>query len=356
MKRMKQSNTASSKLLRKIISDLRDNIWNYSNVYEFNYDNSLEIIYQGEILHLKNMAENAILNKDYDKALTYYKHANKMIRDEKCKFISQIRLLEQIVKIINDEKELIIMMLNYKKSIALENNDEELYLESEKYLIKLKAYSSKEILLEMNRLIDDGKFHFLINKILNEISSTDKLNKNGCVIDYLKAKNIEGSLNRVLLCSDSELINDRLDKIRRLLNGKKYEEAKRVAYNSLYSTNYPIFYYYLGKCCFKLGDYDSTEEYFAQYRQFGAEKYFKTNVYLYSIYRYRRKNMKEQANSFIHDIEEICSCLDINDFMVDFNYIPYNLSNNRVEDYYDLKPTHMLAKVKMKEEDFLKRD
>jgi len=226
---MKQSNTASSKLLKKIISDLRENVWNYSNIYEFNYDKSEEIVYQGEILRLKTMAENAILNKDYEKALTYYRYADKMIKVEEYKFVSQIRLLEQIIKNIEHKKELIIMMLSYKKDMALENNDEKLYLESEEYLIKLKALSSRDVLLEMNKLIESGKFHSLVGNILDKIDSIDELKKNKCVVDYLKAKNIESNLNQLLLCGESDLINDRLDKIRRLLNNKKYEEAKKIA-------------------------------------------------------------------------------------------------------------------------------
>ena len=343
---MKQNKVPSPVIPKEILSDLRESLWNYSNQYTINDDN---YHYSGTIDKFLNMAKEAILNKEYKKALTYYEHANKYMNKSNLNFKGQINFLNDILDIISNNRNELIIILKYQKKRAL-NDDIDLFLNLERYLINLHGISSKEILLEVNELIECKK-HKLVSRLLVDLECQGSLKDKQVVIDYLRAKNIEYSLKDCLTADDKLLIERRIQKIRNMLKSKNYKGAVKIAINSLNSMNYPIFYYYLGKAYFKMKHYEDACNCFLEYKKLDTKKHFTSNIYLYLLHKYKLKNQRNHANKYINEINEICSCLNINDFVPDVN----NYAMDEFE-HYDKKPYKMLRKIKMCEEDFLKRD
>ena len=210
----------------------------------------------------------------------------------------------------------------------------------------------KELLKEIHKLISEGLI-YASYELLEFLSNRDQLLKYKHHFEYLKAKNIEVAMNYNCLCSDNAIVSKYISRIRVYFDYGQYDLVIKEASKALYNTNYPIFYYYLGKAYYKNQNYDLAIDYFNEYKKLHTEKFAKANLYLYSIYRYKKDFSK--ANKFISDIEDIEATYQEYTFNY-FNYIPYSDKNNKFQDKYDSKPAKILQKIYMKEEDFLKRD
>lgn len=88
------------------------------------------------------------------------------------------------------------------------------------------------------------------------------------------------AMNRNSLFSDTEIVSKYISEIRFYFNYGHYHLVIKETSKVLYNTNYPIFYYYLGKVYYKNKDYDSAINFFNIYKELNAEKYAKVNLYL----------------------------------------------------------------------------
>lgn len=343
---MRQNETSSVFLLREILSDLRKNVWNYSNEYTFFNENDTNL-YSGEVARLKELAEQAILDKEYKKALTYYSHANHFIGEEEYRFDVQIRLLKSILNIVKYNYDVIVGMLEHYKNLAIVNKDEVLYTQMEKTYISVCSPSIEEVLKEINTLIPMD-MNVAISNVLEMLSKRDVFQKYSYNIEYVRAKNIE-----CILKENMGQDNATIEKIQSYFESECYDKVLSLSDAAFQETNDPVFLYYLGKAYYKLGQFDLSLHYFLQYKQVATSKYHKVQLYLFHIYKIQHKY--SQAYQVMSELSHIESLYF--DFSFEYgDYIPYNYVNNRFRNQYDSKSSKVLSKIHMNEEDFLKRD
>lgn len=348
---MQQSKTRSVKLLRKILSDLKTDIYNYANDYTY-LESIIEANYPEKISKLKKMAEQAILDKEYLKAITYYTSANQYIDNQEYRFDVQILFLKRILEIIKANKKEIISMLQYRQKQELENGKEENYFLLKKYEIQLNNPSVINLCQTVNNLIKEK--YFLASALLLDIAEKrDYLHKHTHVIDYLRAKICEFSRSEHISSVNDEMVNNVTQTIHTYIENKQYDLAYEFIKKEKCKNNNPNFYYYLGKACYKMYKMDEALKYFNMYKEIGIEKYPKTQMYLYHIYLKQnkiKKAMQEFRNAL--EIESI-----VQDFsLLEFEYFPAGHNQNEHDSKYDIKPSKVLRQIKMGEEDFLKRD
>lgn len=348
---MTQSETNSVVLLKQIITDLNESIDNYSKQYTF--PNITEtIVYPGEIARLKELAEVAILTKEYDKALTYYKYINQFITNKKYRFDNQILLLKKILLYIKNNCSNIILKLEEQEKDAIGSSDEETYSVLKKYEIGLTKPSINDLCKEVNRHIENH-LYIASASILDIIEDKDVLHKYTHITEYLKAKNNEYRFKQSMSNELEEITTALLNEVSAYCHENDYDRAEMLAKQGLLKTNHPEFCYYLGKIYYKKKEEDKSLEYFLRYRKVGAKKYHKGQLYIYNIYK--RKNKPQLA------MEEIKNVLEIELLTKDFEFklFEYIASYKFVQkinksDYDDFKPG--TQKIYMTEKDFLKRN
>lgn len=349
---MKQSKTSSARLLKKILLDLKDNIDNYTNEYEY-LECDVRTIYSSTIDKLKKMAEKAILDKEYIKAITYYNSANEYIDNQEYRFDVQILFLNRIIEYIEDNKSDILKVLKDKEDTALKLNNNEDYLYYKRQELKLINISISDLCYSANKFIENKK-HFLADNILDIAEEKDLLHKYGHIINYLRVKNSESLTSSTYDTKMNEITDEIIENVRIYLENSCYDSACEMAHQGLIVTNNPIFYYYLGKIYYKKRELDLALEHFNIYSSMSVSKYPKVQIYMYHIYL-TQKHKKDA-------IQLVRNTIEIESMFEDFNFkgidsLPIEAEEKkRNRDWKnDLKPRKVLQRINMCEEEFLKR-
>lgn len=350
---MQQSKTSSARLLRKILLDLKNDISNYTNQYVY-LNSNVNALYPSTVDKLKNMAEQAILDKEYSKAITYYNRANEYIDNQEYKFDVQILFLNRIIDYIEANKSNILLILKNGEDISLEAKDNETYLFYKKHELKLINASVNELCCSANSFIENRN-HVLADSILDIAQEKDLLHKYDHVISYLRVKNTESLTSRIDDTNNNEISEEIIESIRICIENECYDSACEIAHQGLNVTNNPIFYYYLGKIYYKKRDLDLALEHFNIYKSISINKYPKVQIYMYHIYLVQKR--KKDA------MELIKNTLELESMFGDFNFqgintfpIDDNEKKNNDEWEHDLKPYRLLRRINVCEEEFLKRD
>ena len=347
---MTQNKTRSLILLKEILTDLHKDIGSYSKPYTLPNMNET-FLYPNQIERILHMAEDAIIKKEYNKALTYYKYVQQYINEKKHGFDMHISLLNEILYCIKTNKNKIINILKEKETLAIEDVDEETYSICKKYEISLVNPSMNDVCREVNHLIENH-FYIASASILDIIEDKDKLHKYTHIIEYLRAKSHEYCMEEFMSSECENIKNALLKQVSICCDEENYDRAERLAKEGSLKTNHPDFCYYLGKIYYKRTERDKALEYFLSYKKIGVKKYPKVQPYIYNIYK---KNNPRLA------MEEMKNALEIESLIKDFQMILFEyiasyefVKKINKSDYEDFKPG--IQKILMTEEDFLKRD
>lgn len=311
------------------------------------------VIYSAKVNQLKEMAEDAIINKEYRKALTYYRTANMYIKNQEFQFDLQIVYLQRILQCMYRNENLLIQMLEHYKELALINRDEDLFTLVEKHYIAIAKPFIRETLKELNDMIP-MQMSSAVSKTLCLLEEKDVLKRYSPLISYLRAKNIETCMNQNRLLPDKNKTAKLIDKIRLSYKNKQYDQMIKYSVKGIEQTNHPVFLYYIGKAYFKKKEYEKALEYLLQYNKLGVDKYPVACLYLYRIYQYIGK--MDRSAQVLKDVMEVETFFSDFSFEYRENYNLYKSSKVARSDYYDSKPNKILKKVKMKEKDFIKRN
>ncbi len=348
---MLQSETRSAILLKEILSDLQRDIETYSKSYTLPSIKDA-IQYPKKIEKILYMAEDAIVNKEYNKALNYYRHINQYINETEYGFDVQISFLNEILHCIKANKNKIINRLQEKEAFAIKTIDEETYSVLKKYEIGLTKPSINDLCKEVNRHIENH-LYIASASILDIIENKDVLHKYSHIIEYLKAKSNEYCIEESMSSEAKNIKNALLKEVSISCDEGDYDKAEMLAKQSSLKINHPDFCYYLGKIYYKKKERDKALEYFLSYKKIGVKKYPKVQPYIYNIYKKKHNPglaMEEMKNAL--EIESL-----IKDFQVMlFEYIASYKFVQKINksDYDDFKPG--IQKILMTEEDFLKRN
>lgn len=189
-------------------------------------------------------------------------------------------------------------------------------------LIEVKRVSTPNLYIELKQARTEKNYNRMV-EIINELpkinikelklyySSLYLLIRNGY---YRELENVLSNLevtkdNKIILSALRKAVLERIEyeklsdiqkencSIARKLGKKHYkaydiETAYDLYLYGLYTTEYSVFYYYIGKMFFKKENYRDAKKYLEKYASLGTEKLGKAYVYLAAIYTKLHKNQK----------------------------------------------------------------
>lgn len=219
-------------------------------------------------------------------------------------------------------------------------------------------YFLTDILTELPHKVTDSDLKdivFLIQKdYLEEAKSLlekAKTNENKCSkkIKFIEKLIKEKENYQLKPDEEKKKIEEFKENGREFYKSKELDKSIVIYKNALYFTHDNIFNYYIGKIYYKMKDYNQSENYLLEYcKNEGCEKYIKSKLYL-TIMDKKRSRFKKY-NKHLKELKEFSG---IYYDCPEFGLHPYEFDSK--SDKYDKKPKNILRKIRMTEEDFVKK-